>query len=142
MGALIFLIFTIFDNDSFKEPLVNGCADFSYIFFTLFSNGFDQIIIVKYLFYFLVLTDLSSSMTFALTDCHIFFHLTVNSSQFNDQKIKIRKIKSHGFNLLSSVFIYKKRYERQREKEERNKRDTKNKDQNQTISSSNGHNFW
>jgi hypothetical protein len=44
-----------------------------FYFFTLFSNDFVQITVIKYLFYFLALIDLSPSMTFDLTDRQIFF---------------------------------------------------------------------
>jgi hypothetical protein len=52
-----------------------------------------------------------------------FFYFTVRSSQFNDRKIKIQKIKSHGLPTHCHLFSYIKREMRQRDKEERNKRD-------------------
>jgi hypothetical protein len=70
---------------------------FHIYFLILFSNGFDHITVVKCLFHFLALTDLSPPMTFALTDCH--------------------KLKSHGLPTYCHLFSYiKKRDERQREK--------------------------
>jgi hypothetical protein len=44
-----------------------------------------------------------------------FVHLTVCSTQSNDLKIKIQKLKFHELlALLSSIFIYKKKDEKQR----------------------------
>jgi hypothetical protein len=80
-----------------------------------------------------------SPITFALTDYP--FHrsfIPIQRSKDQNSKTKIRRI----INPFSSIFMYKKRDERQREKEERYKRsDRRNKNRNPTISTSNDHNF-
>jgi hypothetical protein len=52
-------------------------------------------------------------------------HLTVHSSQSNEPKIKIQKLKFHGLSTNCHLFSYIKRDMRDRENEER---DGRNKD--------------
>jgi hypothetical protein len=133
--------FTIFGNGSLKEPLLNGCVDFSYILFTLFINDFDQITVVKYLFYSLALTNLSPPIIFVPTNCQIFSITPFVHVNPTIKKLKLKNKNPWITNSLSSVFIHKKRDEKQRKKEEKNKRDRRNKNRNPTISTLTNHNF-
>jgi hypothetical protein len=84
----------------------------------------------------LIFIFLLPPITFALTDCSS-HRLLIPIQRFKNKNLKteIPRIT----NPFSSVFIYKKRDER--EKEERKKRDRRNKNRNPIISTSNGHNF-
>jgi hypothetical protein len=80
-------------------------------------------------------------ITFVLTDCSYHCSLIpIQCSKNKNFKTEISPIT----NPFSSIFIYKKREERDKErkkKERREKRDRKNKNRNSTISTSNGHIF-
>jgi hypothetical protein len=108
--------FTIFGNGSMKEPLLNGCVDFSYIFFTLFINDFNQITVVKYLFYFLALTNLSLPIIFVPTNCQIFSITPFVHVNPTIKKLKLKNKNPWITNSLSFIFIHKKRDGRQRER--------------------------
>jgi hypothetical protein len=70
-------------------------------------------------------------------------HLTVRSSQSNEPKIKIQKLKSHELPTQCHLFSYIKRNMRDRERKKKERRETEeNKNRNSTISTSNDNNFW
>jgi hypothetical protein len=83
-----------------------------------------------------------SPITFAPTDCpsHLSF-IPIQRSKNENSKTEISRITK----LFLSIFIYKKRGEREakkrEEKKETKKRDERNKNRNSTILTSNGHNF-
>jgi hypothetical protein len=59
-------------------------------------------------------------------DCQLLFSSSIRSSQSNNLKIKIKKLKSHRLPTYCHLFSYIKREMRDREKE-RKKRDKRNK---------------
>jgi hypothetical protein len=52
-----------------------------------------------------------------------FFYLTVRSSQFNDPKVKIQKLKSHGLPTHCHLFLYIKREMRDKERKKKQRRE-------------------
>jgi hypothetical protein len=85
-------------------------------------------------------SDICLPIIFAPMDCP-FHHSLISIKYFKNKNLKTKIL--HITNRFSSVFIYKKRDERDgRDKEERReKRASRNKNQNPTISTSNDHNF-
>jgi hypothetical protein len=92
------LLNSAFSNDSFKKPLLNDSA----------------------IFFGLTFTFLLQPITFAPTDCPTHRSLIpIQRSKNKNLKTEISQI----INRFSFIFIYKKRDEKEREKEEIKKRD-------------------